>query len=228
MQITETDIATFLLDTPDFFDRHAELLSEIQLISPHGKRAVSLQERQIELQRDKTKALELKLAEMVRYAQENDAIQGKLQRWVRTLLLHRDNNSLPTVLLRELKAQFAMPQAALKLWHVEPSYAELAWAQGASADVASFTGSLMQPYCGVNSGFEAVTWMEDAGSVKSVALIALRPLASSESGNLPACFGLLALGSPDADRFKPQMGTDFLQRIGELTSAACSRLIQAA
>jgi uncharacterized protein len=46
MQITETDIATFLLDTPDFFDRHAELLSEIQLISPHGKRAVSLQERQ--------------------------------------------------------------------------------------------------------------------------------------------------------------------------------------
>ncbi|MDE2048977.1 MAG: DUF484 family protein, partial [Betaproteobacteria bacterium] len=75
MKITEQEIADYLAATPDFFDRHAELLATIQLVSPHGKRAVSLQERQIELQRDKTRALELKAAEMVRFAQENEAIQ---------------------------------------------------------------------------------------------------------------------------------------------------------
>ena len=37
-------------------------------------------------------------------------------------------------------------------------------------------------------------------------------------------FGLLVLASPDADRFTSGMGTDFLQRIGELASAALSRL----
>ena len=37
-------------------------------------------------------------------------------------------------------------------------------------------------------------------------------------------FGLLVLASSDAQRFTSGMGTDFLSRIGELTSAALSRL----
>ena len=34
--ITEDDIAQFLVHTPDFFDRHAELLATVRLGSPHG------------------------------------------------------------------------------------------------------------------------------------------------------------------------------------------------
>ena len=41
--ITEDDIANYLANTPDFFQRHAELLASVQLNSPHGNRAVSLQ-----------------------------------------------------------------------------------------------------------------------------------------------------------------------------------------
>jgi uncharacterized protein YigA (DUF484 family) len=33
-------------------------------------------------------------------------------------------------------------------------------------------------------------------------------------------FGLLAIGSPDAQRFHPTMSTDFLAHIGELVSEA--------
>ncbi|MCB1940190.1 MAG: DUF484 family protein, partial [Rhodocyclaceae bacterium] len=44
--ITEDDIANYLANTPDFFERHAELLASVHLTSPHSKRAVSLQERQ--------------------------------------------------------------------------------------------------------------------------------------------------------------------------------------
>jgi len=51
--ITEDDIANFLVNTPDFFARHAELLSAVRLTSPHGQRAVSLQERQAEMLREK-------------------------------------------------------------------------------------------------------------------------------------------------------------------------------
>jgi uncharacterized protein YigA (DUF484 family) len=43
------------------------------------------------------------------------------------------------------------------------------------------------------------------------------------SANAPA-FGLLVLASPDPHRFHSGMGTDFLARIGELVSAATSRL----
>ncbi|MFL6665474.1 MAG: DUF484 family protein, partial [Rhizobacter sp.] len=59
--ITEQDIANYLVNTPGFFERHAELLSTIRLTSPHGQRAVSLQERQMELLRDKLKGMEHKV-----------------------------------------------------------------------------------------------------------------------------------------------------------------------
>jgi hypothetical protein len=55
--ITELDIANYLANTPGFFERHAELLGTIQITSPHGQRAVSLQERQMEMLRERIKGL---------------------------------------------------------------------------------------------------------------------------------------------------------------------------
>ena len=55
--ITEDDIADYLANTPDFFERHAQLLAQVQLTSPHGNRAVSLQERQADMLREKIKTL---------------------------------------------------------------------------------------------------------------------------------------------------------------------------
>lgn len=39
--ITEDDIANYLANTPDFFQRHAELLAAVQFTSPHSNRAVA-------------------------------------------------------------------------------------------------------------------------------------------------------------------------------------------
>ena len=64
--ITEDDIANFLLHTPDFFVRHAEILSQIRIPNPHGQRAVSLQERQADMLREKIRAHEMRLMEMIR------------------------------------------------------------------------------------------------------------------------------------------------------------------
>ena len=76
--ITEDDIANYLANTPDFFERHASLLAAVQLTSPHSHRAVSLQERQAEMLREKIKALELKAAAMIRHGHENTAIADRL------------------------------------------------------------------------------------------------------------------------------------------------------
>ena len=65
--ITEDDIANFLVNTPDFFERHAEVLAAVKLTSPHGRRAVSLQERQAEMLRDKIRVLELRMMDMLRH-----------------------------------------------------------------------------------------------------------------------------------------------------------------
>ncbi len=220
--ITEADIADYLAASPGFFERHAELLGAIQLTSPHGQRAVSLQERQMEMLRDKIKGLEHRIIEMLRHGQDNMAVADKLHRWTRSLMLTANAADLPDVLVRELVSQFLIPQGAIRVWGAAEAFASLPFAQAVSDDVRSFAGSLSVPYCGVNAGFEAVTWLDEPASARSLAMIPLRDESS------PIAFGLLVLASPDPTRYTADMGTDFLERIGELASAALSRLLPAA
>ena len=216
--ITEEDIAEFLIHTPGFFERHAELLTAVQLTSPHGGRAVSLQERQAEMLRDKIKLLEQRLMEMMRHGNENMLIADRMLRWARQMFLVARPVDLPAVLISEMKSQFSVPQAALKLWDVAEVYAGEPFAQGASEDVRSLASSLGVPYCGVNAGFDAVQWLDDPEAAASLTLIPLR------AGTADPAFGLLILASPDSQRFQAGMATDFLERIAELASAALSRV----
>ena len=216
--ITEDDIANYLANTPDFFERHASVLAEVQLSSPHGNRAVSLQERQAEMLREKIKGLELKAAEMIRHGQDNSGIADRLQVWTRSLLLTREARDLPLVVAREIASQFSVPQVALKVWGVLPEFEAEPYALGASDDAQSFASSLALPYCGTNPGLEAAQWLVDPAAAASLALIPLRAGAAEEA------FGLLVLASSDGQRFSADMGTNFLERMGELTSAALSRL----
>jgi uncharacterized protein len=219
--ITEDDIANFLVNTPEFFDRHAEVLAAVQMTSPHGNRAVSLQERQAEMLREKIKLLEHRIMDMIRNGNENVIIADKLQRWARSLLLTQEAVDLPASIAGELRTQFMVPQVAIKVWGVSAAYAAEPFALGVSDDAQTFASSLTAPFCGVNPGFEAVNWLEDPGNALSLALMPLRAGAINSTG--PA-FGLLVLASPDPQRFQSGMGTDFLERIAELASAALSRL----
>ncbi|MGZ5271605.1 MAG: DUF484 family protein [Ramlibacter sp.] len=219
--ITEDDIANYLANTPGFFERHAQLLASVQLTSPHGNRAVSLQERQAEMLRDKIKALEHRVMEMVRHGNENVVIADRLHRWTRNLMQVRASEALPATIVSELTAQFQVPQAAIKVWDVAPRYAGEAFATGVSDDAKTFASSLTQPYCGVNSGFEAVNWLDDTAMAMSLALIPLREGAVQSASR---AFGMLVLASPDPQRFTAGMGTDFLERIAEVAAASLSRL----
>ncbi len=220
--ITEQDIANYLANTPGFFERHAELLAAIQLTSPHGQRAVSLQERQMEMLREKIRGLESKIIEMIRHGQENVAIADRLHRWTRALMLTANAGDVPGVLTRELMHLFMIPQAGIRIWGAADAFATLPFAKAVSTDVKSLAASLTLPYCGVNSGFEAAQWLDDPASAMSLAMIPLRHGTGIEA------FGMLVLASPDPTRYTAEMGTEFLQRIGELASASLSRLLPVA
>ncbi|MEZ5703269.1 MAG: DUF484 family protein [Burkholderiaceae bacterium] len=201
--ITEDDIAEYLANTPDFFERHAGVLATVQLTSPHGNRAVSLQERQAEMLREKIKGLELRLMEMMRHGQENSGIAERLQDWTQALLLARDPASLPEVVTTEIASHFHVPQVAVRLWDLAAAYVEAPFTQGVSDDVKAFASSLTRPYCGANPGLEAAQWLEDAKAANSLALIPLR--AEGET----AAFGLLVLASTTPYLSAADMGTSF-------------------
>ena len=216
--ITEDDIANFLANTPDFFERHAELLATVQLSSGHGARAVSLQERQAGMLREKIKGLETRVVDMIRHGQDNEVIAGKMKSWTRKLLQTAQARDLPGAVVHGITSEFQIPQAAIKVWNVNGIFSDESFVMGVSSDVQTFASSLAAPYCGVNSGFEAVSWLPEPALAMSVALIPLRADVASPVA------GLLVLASPDAGRFDSNMGTDFLESLGDLGGAALSRL----
>ena len=216
--ITEDDIANFLANTPDFFERHAELLATVQLSSGHGARAVSLQERQAGMLREKIKGLETRVVDMIRHGQDNEVIAGKMKSWTRKLLQTAQARDLPGAVVHGITSEFQIPQAAIKVWNVNGIFSDESFVMGVSSDVQTFASSLAAPYCGVNSGFEAVSWLPEPALAMSVALIPLRADVASPVA------GLLVLASPDAGRFDSDMGTDFLESLGDLGGAALSRL----
>jgi uncharacterized protein YigA (DUF484 family) len=212
--ITEDDIAQYLVHNPQFFERHADILSSIVLSGPHGQRAVNLQERQAMMLRDKIRRLEGHIMEMIRHGNGNLALSDKLICWAAELLLMRDATTLMERIPASVEHQFAVPQVALRVWDVAPQW------QVSAADVTQetrdFASGLKEPLCGANSGFEPTQWLRHPQDAASVALLALRPVAAEAA---PA-MGLLVLASSDSQRFTSTMGTDFLRGLALLTSAA--------
>lgn len=173
----------------------------------------------MEVLREKIKAMELRLAELLRLGQENDAITDKFQQWTRGLLTARNDVDLPHGLIDGLQSTFGVPYATLRLWNVAEPFRHAWFAQPVSADARIFSNGLSAPFCGANNDFEATSWLDDAPAVRSLAMLPLRV------GAAPDAFGLLVLGSADPGRFTADMAIDFLTRIGETSSAALTCLL---
>lgn len=215
MTLAAKDVAQYLKDHPDFFNQYAELLAQINIPDPHGGRAVSITERQMGTLREQVKRLEGKLAELLRFGEENDALSTKTQRLAVALTGSTDASSVLLVLYAHLGGSFSIPHVAVRLWDLpgDPDSLEF---QPLGAEAKEFVSTLKRPYCGAGSGPDVEAWFgEDGSHVRSVAIVALR--------NGETAFGLLALGSEEPERFYPEMGTLYLERIGELATAALVR-----
>ena len=215
--ITEDDIADYLVNTPDFFERHAQLLASVQLTHPQSHRTVGLQERQAQMLRDKIKGLEHRIMDMIRHGNDNMVLTDKLHRWSCDLLVSPPEQ-LAELALDNIRELFQVPQVAVRLWSLQGAHAQAAYAQGVSEAVQNWASSLPTPYLGPAAGHEAVQWLAEPAQAASVALLALRAAPGQ------AAFGLLVLASPDAQRFNSPMGTDLLERLAELAGAALSVL----
>ena len=80
------DVARYLRENPGFFESYADMLAEITVPHPHGGRAIPLSDRQMLSLREKSKALESRLTELLQIGEENDAIGEKMHRLSLALL----------------------------------------------------------------------------------------------------------------------------------------------
>lgn len=209
------DVLAYLRAHPDFLSQHGEIFSAITVPHPHGGQAITLAERQLHALRDKIRLLELKLAELIRFGEENDEIGEKVHHLTLQLLAAEDYLSLRYALLNGLSEDFAIPHVALRIWNSviqrdDKDFAEV------GEEIRFLAGDMAQPYCGVPNQLEVLEWFgESAPHVRSLAMIPLRRDAQ--------VFGLLVLASEEAERFYPEMGTLYLSRIGDLAAWALRR-----
>ena len=208
------EVVRYLQDNPGFFEDYAELLAQIYIPHPHGGRAIPIVERQILTLREKSKMLEGKLAELIQFGEENDAIGEKMHRLCLALIAAGDMPGMLQALYYNLREDFAVPHAVVRVWGGAGEGPEFA---PVSEDLRQYAGGLEHPYCGPGANAEVATWFgEAAEQLRSFACVRLRDGGS-------ACIGMLVLASEDPTRFYPEMGTLYLRRLGELASAALQR-----
>jgi uncharacterized protein YigA (DUF484 family) len=213
VETEEESIAGYLQRNPDFFERHQALLVRLKLPHVRGGATISLVERQIEVLREKLAGLEAKLAELLRVARANDAIAERLHRFTRRLLREVPRAAAIARIETGLREDFDAFHAVLVLIGEHPDLAAHTFVRTVAANdpnLKSFESlfSTGKPRCGQARDSQRDFLFGPEGN--EMASLALVPLG--EKGSL----GLLALGSPDKERFHPGMSTEFLGRLAEL------------
>ena len=219
---TSEEIAQYLQDHPQFFEENPDLMESLRFPHPYEGRAISINERQVAMLRDKNRLLQNRLQELVDVGEKNDIIGEKMHRLTVALL---GFDSLPEMLhglQYHLCEDFSIPHVVLRLWQIDElgTQADLSSPEfnQTSGNVHILAQGMPRPYCGPEVDDEIRQWFEmDAEYLQSFAVIPLK----KQSG-----FGLLVMASPEVERFFPDMGTLYLERLGDMVSSSITRLIQ--
>ncbi len=223
-QMGEAAVVEYLQHNPDFFEHNAPLLSKLRLPHDRGASTVSLVERQVQVLRDKNQLLDGKVREFVDVARSNDALTSKIHRLAVRLIRVRGALQIIEALESALREDFGASDWLLvltrkdvpQLARLENRHLRLASRDTTELKTFDTFFESSRPRCGQIRDSQR-DYLFGAGTIEigSAALIPLGPDAS---------YGLLAIGSHDAERFHPTMSTDYLVHIGELVGAAVGEL----
>ena len=210
----EQDIVDYLREHPEFFARYPEILEALEV--PHScGNAVSLVEYQVSILRDRSRDLRNKLKRLVNNARDNEELNQRLHRLTLNLIECTSVDDVFANLYHSLREDFKAEHAAIRVF-ASPK-------NGSDQGLAEFVGDIaqcgrlfealfesMKPLCG-RMKLEQIEFLfpDDADDIGSSAVL---PLGESR------CFGVLAVGSTDPQRYYPGMGVVFLQQLSEVVT----------
>jgi uncharacterized protein YigA (DUF484 family) len=203
-------VRDYLAHNPYFFEQNPDIFEAINISHDSGK-AISLVERQVNLIRERNKELSTQIEYILSAAKENEVLMEKTKRLVLNLVQATDLNTLIKALNVSLKSDFSTEFFSLTL--IDNGLIS----SNTSANIVSKTdaeeniGAIItakKAVCGIRNPKEiALLFDTQADSIGSV--IAL-PLKNNVT------FGILALGHSDSDFYSNNIGTVFIDYIGDL------------
>ncbi len=220
--LDESEVAAYLQAHPNFLQRYPGVLEALDMRHDSGA-AVSLIERQVAVLRDTNRDLQARLSELIETARGNEQRVVQLNSLARTLLTAASPAELVADLTTCLQRDMDVDEVFMGI------EADQDLADGAihglvegDACTAALTHVFRRgkPICGALSTTQSEALF---GTVRQpLTSAALIPLG------LHGVHGALVLASHNAQRFVPEVGTLFLEFMGELVTAALRRHLGAA
>ncbi|MGO1070595.1 DUF484 family protein [Lysobacter sp. CA199] len=210
------DVANWLRRHPRFLQQFPDLSMSLVVPREEGS-AASLASYQLEVLRDKNRELSRRLHELFGNAQENERLAVRTHQL--TLALMRQSTPADTLraMAASLAEDFNGDLVRLIVFRRYDGLADGEWLQiieESDARLQPFRDALGdgEPLCGrLQPEKHVVLYGDRAEEVQSSALLPLPGI------------GLIAVGSRDANRFFPGMGTLFLRMMGESLAVALRR-----
>lgn len=210
------EVASYLRRHPDFLNEFPDLALALVLPREQGQ-AASLASYQLDVLRDKNRELNRRLHELIEIAHENQLLMVRVH--TLTLALMRAS-SLPETLnavVAALTEDFNTDLVRIVLFRADGDLPVAEWLliepDGARA-MPAFAEFLKrgEPLCGrLQQDKLDALFGARVGEVASAVLLPVDGV------------GMLAVGSQDANRFHPGMGTVFLKLIAEAVAGAVAR-----
>ena len=213
------EVAAWLRRHPGFLKQFPDLALSLVVPRDEGP-AASLASYQLDVLRDKNRELARRLQELFTNAQENERLAVRTHQL--TLALMKQGTAADTLraMAATLSEDFNGDLVRIVTFAPVAGMEEADWLQHIPADDAR-----LQPFRDCIAGSEPLCGRLQPE--KNAVLYGVRAEEVQSSALLPIPgVGLVAVGSRDANRFFPGMGTLFLRMMGEALGVALQRYVR--
>jgi hypothetical protein len=219
----EHEMVRYLRDHPAFFEQHQDVLAGMVLSHESGA-AVSLIERQVQILREQKEEQKRKLQSLINTAQNNEKLNNNINALILALLDASSLDDILNVIDQRMRTDFEADAIVVKLLasgnDVLKEHAELTSWQQPALVIGEKVMTARQPMCG-SFNTEQMQALFDDPDIKSAGIVPL-----SQDKNSKNCYGIIAIGSYDAHRFRADMGTLFLSLLGQVLTRILTRHLE--
>lgn len=218
-ELTPAQVEQYLIENPTFFNKREHILADLYL--PYGGgSAISLQERQVGILRERNIDMRKRLNEFLEQGQRNDVLFKKTSALVLNLLEAKTLSDLIKRLVSYCESEFQVDKVQFTLF-TSSAYRSSECRVVSILEVERALPFLVRDQKTVSGVFRedefAFLFSQQAEDIASAIVL---PIINN--GKMIA---MLAMGSNDAHYFKAGMNTLFLGFIGEVISKLLPRTV---
>lgn len=210
------EVAAWLRRHPEFLRQFPDLADSLVVPREQGP-AASLASYQLDVLRDKNRDLNRRLHALADNAEANEQLAVRTHQLTLGLMRQRSRAGTLQAMAAALVEDFAGETVRMIMFDAAPELADAPWLMQLPATdprLAPFRDCLAdgEPLCGrLQADKTALLYGDSAEAIQSSALL---PVPET---------GLVAIGSRDANRFYPGMGTLFLRMMADALRTALQR-----